>query len=447
LHPAVVDDFRSSWWGELLGPSDTGYDAVRTVWNGMIDRRPALIARCRGASDVIQAVNFAREQQLPVSVRGGGHNVAGNAVCDDGLMIDLSLMNGIRVDPTARTARAEPGLLWNEFDLETQAFGLATVGGTISTTGIAGLTLGGGAGWLSGKHGLTVDNLLSVDIVTADGILRHASPSEHADLFWAVRGAGANFGVVTSFEYRLHAVGPMVTGGLVVHAAAQAGDVLRFYRDFAATQPDELTTYAALLTMPDGAQVIALATCYVGPPDESERVIAPLRTFGAPVADMLGPLPYTSMQAMLDASFPYGRQNYWKSNYVATLTDAAIETIVEHAAAVPSPHTVVVIHDFHGAVGRVTPDATAFPHRAPAHSVGIFSNWENIADSERNSSWTRAFSDALQPHASGVYVNDLGSEGQERVRSAYGTNYERLLALKRTYDPANFFRMNQNIAP
>ncbi len=448
IHEAVIQDVRSTLRGELLEPGDDGYDAARTVWNGMIDRRPALIARCRGAADVIAAVNFARERELLVSIRGGGHNVAGNAVCDGGLMIDLSAMKGIHVDPEARTARAEPGVLWREFDHETQAFALATVGGTISATGIAGLTLGGGAGWLTGKHGTTCDNLLSVDVVTADGVLRHASERENPDLFWAMRGAGANFGVVTSFEYQLHPVGPMILGGMVVHPIDRAEEVLRFYRDFAVSQPDELTTYAAILTMPDGNMVIALVACYAGPIEEGARALAPLKQFGPPAADMIGPMPYTALQSMLDGAFPYGRQNYWKSTYMSTIGDAAIETIVHHARAVPSPHSVVLIEDFHGAAGRVAQDAMAFGHRDTPHALVILSNWSDPNESERNIGWTRAFFAAMQPHmAGGVYVNDMGhDEGSERVRSAYGENYPRLAAIKAQYDPTNFFRMNQNIA-
>jgi FAD/FMN-containing dehydrogenase len=447
IHEAVIQDFRNTLRGELLEPSDAAYDVARTVWNGMIDRRPALIARCRGAVDVIAAVNFAREQGLLVSIRGGGHNVAGNAVCDGGLMIDLSAMKGIRVDPATRTARAEPGLLWREFDHETQAFGLATVGGTISATGIAGLTLGGGAGWLTGTYGTTCDNLLSADIVTADGILRHASEQENPDLFWAMRGAGANFGVVTSLEYRLHPVGPMIRGGMVVHPIDRATEVLRFYRAFVATQPDELTTYAAILTMPDGNMVVVLVACYIGPATQGERILAPLKQHGPPIADMIGPMPYTALQSMLDGAFPYGRQNYWKSTYMPTLSDTAIETIVRHASVVPSPHTVVLIQDFHGAVGRVARDAMAFCHRDAPHSLAILSNWTDPNESERNIGWTRAFFAAMEPYmAQGVYVNELGhDEGSERVRNAYGENYVRLAAIKAEYDPANFFRMNQNI--
>jgi len=448
LHEAVIQDFGSTLVGELLQPGDAGYDAARAVWNGMIDRRPALIARCRGAADAIAAVNFARDQGLLVAIRGGGHNVAGNAVCDGGLMIDLSPMKGARVDPTTRTARAEPGVLWRELDRESQAFGLATVGGTISTTGIAGLTLGGGAGWLSGKHGLTCDNLLSVDVVTADGILRRASATEHEDLFWGIRGAGANLGLVTSFEYQLHPVGPLILGGMVVHPFGRARDALRFYRDFAAAQPDESTTYAAILTMPDGAMVVAMVTCYAGPAADGDRALAPLKRYGPPIADTIGPMPYTALQSMLDGAFPTGRQNYWKSSYMSELGDEAIDTIVEYAKAVPSPFTVVLLQDFHGAVGRVAGDAMAFCHRDPAHALLILSSWSDPGQSERNVGWTREFFQAMQPHLSrGVYVNDLGDEGSERVRSAYGANYERLVELKNAYDPANFFRLNQNIEP
>jgi FAD/FMN-containing dehydrogenase len=449
IHEAIIEDFRNGLRGELLQPGDAGYDVARIVWNGMIDRRPALIVRCRGAADVIAAVNFAREHRLILAVRGGGHNVAGNAVCDGGLMIDLSLMKGIRVDPQAQAARAEPGVLWGELDCETQAFGLATTGGTISATGIAGLTLGGGVGWLSGKYGMAIDNLVSVDIVTADGALRHASETENPDLFWVVRGAGANFGVVTSFEYRLHPVGPMILGGLVLHPFAHAAEVLRFYRDFAASQPDELTTYAAVLTGPDGSRVIALAACYAGAVAEGERVLAPLKAHGTPLADMIGPIPYVAQQSMLDTAFPYGRQNYWKSTFVKRISDEAINAIVEFGADIPSPYSVIVIQDVHGAAARVSPTATAFSHRDAPHAIIALANWDDPADGERNIAWARGLFAAVEPHAvAAVYVNDLGhDESRERVASAYGANYERLAQLKAQYDPSNLFRMNQNIRP
>jgi UDP-N-acetylenolpyruvoylglucosamine reductase len=445
----VIDAFGASLRGTLIRPGDAAYDATRAIWNGMIDKRPALIARCAGTADVIASVNFAREHELLVSIRSGGHNVAGNAVCDDGLMIDLSAMKGIWVDPVARTARAQAGVLWGEFDRETQQFGLATTGGTVSTTGIGGLTLGGGVGWLNGKYGMACDNLLSVDIVTADGTLRRASATENADLFWGVRGAGANFGVVTSFEFQLHPVGPTILGGMVVHPIERASEVLRFYRDFTASEPDELTTYAGFITTPDGAQVVALLVCYAGPIEEGERIIAPLRMFGPPIADMIGPMPYTAQQMMLDAGFPHGRQSYWKSSLMHTIDDAAIDVIVEHVSRVPSPGTAIVIEHYHGAYARPKPTDTAFSHRGDPYDFVAISVWDDPAETDRNVQWTRGFFEAMHPHLStGVYVNVLDTdEGVDRVKAAYGENYERLVALKRQYDPNNLFRVNHNIKP
>jgi FAD/FMN-containing dehydrogenase len=449
LGETSIQKLRAALRGDLLCPGDGGYDAARVVWNGMIDRRPTLIARCQGAADVVASVNFARDHGLPLAVRGGGHNVAGSAVCDDGLMIDLSPMKGIDIDPDARTARVQPGVLWSELDRATQASGFATVGGTISATGVAGLTLGGGAGWLSGKHGLAIDNLCSVEIALADGRLVTASEAEHADLFWGIRGAGANFGVVTAFVFHLHPVGPTITGGMVLHPLDQARDVLRFYRDYAAAQPDEQTTYAALLTLPDGPVVVALVTCHCGPPEAAERAVAPLKAFGTPLADTIGPMPYVALQSMLDGAFPYGRRNYWKSAYPPALADGMIDAIIAHASAMPSPHAVALIQDFHGAVGRVPAAATAFAHRQPPHSLAILGNWADPDDDARNIAWARDFFAAIAPHAaSGVYVNELGhDEGAERVRAAYGTNHDRLTALKARYDPTNLFRANQNIRP
>ncbi|HEX5501214.1 MAG TPA: FAD-binding oxidoreductase [Thermomicrobiales bacterium] len=447
IAPAAIAALGERLRGRLLRPEEAGYDAARQVWNAMIDRRPALIARCAGAADVIAAVTFAREQGLPLAVRGGGHGVAGKAVCDDGLMLDLAPMKGIRVDPAARAARAEPGVLWQEFDREAHAFGLATVGGIVGTTGIAGLTLGGGQGWLTGKYGLTLDNLLAADVVTADGRLLRASADENPDLFWALRGAGANFGVVTSFEYRLHPV-DTVLGGMVLHPLARAPEVLRFYREFAAAQPDELTTYAGLLTLPDGVPVVALITCYAGPLDAGERAVAPLRRFGAPLADTIAPLPYPAMQALMGGGFPYGRQNYWKSGLTGTIGDDLIAAAVEHFGRVPSPFTALAFADCHGAYARVGQSDTAYSHRDLQWDLNILGNWADPADTDRNIRWTRACFDALEPHLShGVYVNDLGDEGGQRVRDAYGANYVRLAALKRRYDPTNLFRLNQNIEP
>ena len=413
----------------------------------MIDRRPSLIVQARGAADVIAAVTFAREYDLLLSIKGGGHSVAGKSVCDGGLMLDLALLKGIRVDPDSRTAWAEAGVLWGELDRETGAFGLATPGGQISTTGIAGLTLGGGQSWLTGKYGFVIDNLLAVDIVTADGELRYASATEHADLFWAVRGAGHNFGVVTSFEYRLHPV-TTVLGGMVIHPFERAKDVLRFHQEFTASAPDEVTSTAAILTAPDGALVAAIVGCYSGPAESGERVLAPLRSFGPPLADTFAPMPYPVMQTMLDGAFPHGRQGYWKSGLTSAVSDAAIDALVRYAAEIPSPLSAILIAHFAGAGSRVAKQATAYVHRDLVYDVLIVSSWVDPLESERNIEWTRACYQALEPELSGgVYVNDLGDEGNERVRRAYGENYERLVALKQQYDPTNLFRLNQNISP
>ena len=448
---AKIEQLEERVRGQILRPGQPGYDDARTIWNAMIDRRPAVIVRCAGASDVIAAVQFAREHELRISVRGGGHNVAGSSLIDDGLMIDLSQMKSIRVDPAGRTARVEPGVRWGELDAEAQAFGLATVGGTVKTTGIAGLTLGGGFGWLTGKHGMTIDNLLSADVVTADGQLVHASETEHPDLFWALRGAGANFGIVTSFEYRLHPVGPLILGGMVIYPIEQLREMLRFYRDFAPSVPDELTVYAAAVTTPDGMPAAALALCYCGDLEAGNRVIEPVRAFGQPIVDALGPMPYMAQQELLSRVFPDGRQNYWKAGLTATLTDEAIETIAEYAPRVPSPLTAIVIAGSGGAAARVAPDAMAYFHRSAIYNLMILSHWEDPADNDRNVNWTREFFEAVQPHLSGgVYVNDLNDprdEGDARVRAAYGGNYARLAALKAQYDPTNFFRQNQNIPP
>jgi FAD/FMN-containing dehydrogenase len=443
----LIAAFGARLRGPLLRPSDAGYDSARSVWNAMIDRRPALIVQPRGAADVSAAVTFARELGITLSIKGGGHNVAGKAVSDGGLMLDMSLMKSIRVDPEQRTVRAEPGVLLHELDAETHAFGMATPAGTISTTGIAGLTLGGGQSWLAGKHGFTVDNLLAVDIVTADGALRHASETEHPDLFWALRGAGANFGVVTSFEYRLHPV-HTVLGGMVLHPFEHAREVLRFYRQFTADLPDELTTFCGALTGPDGELLIAMIVCYVGDLAEGERVVAPLRQFGSPLADTIGPTPFPEHQQMFDAAFPHGRRNYWKTSLTASLSDGFIEALIEHMPRTPSPGNAVLIMEFHGAYRRVANNATAYAHRDLRYDVLILGNWADAADDERNIAWVRAFHMALAPEVSErAYVNDLGEEGEHRARLSYGENYARLLDLKRQYDPTNLFRLNQNIDP
>ncbi len=448
---AAIEKFGASLRGELLRPGDDGYDGARKIYNAMIDRRPALIARCAGVSDVIRSVNFARESGLLLSVRGGGHNVSGNAVCDGGLMIDLSPMKGIHVDPEARVARAEPGVLWSEFDHETQAFGLATTGGVIATTGVAGLTLGGGIGWLMGSHGLACDNLLSVDVVTADGRLVTASDSQNPDLFWGLRGGGGNFGIATSFEFRLHPVG-QVLGGLLIHPLDGAVELIRFYDEFTRTAPDELGSVALFVTSPEGERVVAIAVCYNGPVEDGERVLKPLRDYGTPLADMIGPMPYTQVQSMLDEGFPPGQQNYWKSNFLGDLDDQAIELIVEHVRRCPSPGSAIAIEQFGGAVCQIGKDDTAFNHRDARYNLLIVGIWPDPSAGEENVKWVRDLWDAMAPYSSGgVYVNYLGQESDEgsgRIEAAYGPEkYARLVALKNKFDPTNLFRLNQNIRP
>jgi FAD/FMN-containing dehydrogenase len=448
LQEAALQEFKTSLRGQLLRPGDAAYDDARTLWNGMFDRRPAVIARCAGTADVIAAVNFARDHGLLVAVRGGGHSFPGHSVCDGGFVIDLSPMKAIRVDPVAGTARAQAGAKWIDFDHETQAFGLATTGGTVSDTGIAGLTLGGGLGWLSSKHGLTIDNLISADVVLADGRFLTASGTKNEDLFWGVRGGSGNFGVVTSFEYQLHAVGPTILGGMVAYPLAKAKEVLRFYRQFSKAAPDELTIYAAFVTPPGGETVAALFCCYSGPLDKGEEVIRPLKFFGPPAQDLLGPMPYVAQQRIFDGGFPAGSYYYTKADSLADLTDEAIEVFSEYAATKPSPLSGVLVQTVCGAASRVASAATAFPHRGFPYSPVIVSQWLDAADSEKNVRWASDFWRALRAFAGGgVYVNDLSHDDGDRVRIAYGANYERLAALKTKYDPDNFFRLNPNIKP
>ena len=450
---------RDSVQGLVIGPEDECYDDARAIWNGAIDRRPACIVRCTGVADVVAAVRFARERNLLVAVRSGGHGVGGHAVCDGGLVIDLSPMKGIRVDPATRTARAEAGVLWGELDRETQLFGLATVGGIVTHTGIAGLTLGGGIGWLMRKHGAAVDNLVSADVVTADGELVRASDDENPDLFWGIRGGGGNFGIVTSFEYRLHLVGPTVLAGPVFYALEDAPDVLRSYRELVAAAPDELTTIFELSVAPPapflpeevhGEQIVMVGACWAGSPDEGAEVVRPLKHLGRPIADLLEPKPYTALQSMFDPMVPHGWHRYWKSVELPPLTDVAIDALVEHAPPVTSPKSYCIVFQLGGALARVGEEETAFGQRDAAHNVNINAVWtEDDPDSGRHVAWARDYFDALQPHAGGrVYVNFLGEEGGDRVRQAYGDrSYERLVELKRAYDPTNFFRLNQNIVP
>src|SRR5262245_17972552 len=453
-----MERLRDSLHGPLILPSDTGYDGARSIWNGAIDRHPACIARCTGVADVVAAVRFARERELELSVRSGGHGVGGHAVCD-GLVIDLSPMKGIRVDPARRTARAEAGVLWGELDRETQLHGLATVGGIVTHTGIAGLTLGGGIGWLMRKYGATVDNLVSADVVTAEGELLSASEEENPDLFWAIRGGGGNFGIVTSFEYRLHPVGPNVLAGPIFHPLADAPEVLRFYREFIADAPDELTTIFNLRKAPPlpflpeevhGKPIVMVGACYAGAPEEGAEVVRALKEFGSPIVDLLEPKPYLALQSMFDPAAPHGWHYYWKSVELPPLTDAAIETLVEHASEQTSPKSYCIVFQLGGALGRVREGETAFSQRHAGHNVDINAIWtEDDPEPDRHITWARDFFDAMQPHAGdNVYVNFLGDEGADRVRQAYGVGtYERLVALKRAYDPTNFFHLNQNIAP
>jgi FAD/FMN-containing dehydrogenase len=447
IEEATVEKLTVGLRGQLLRPRDDAYDGARKLWNGMFDRRPGLIVRCAGAADVIAAVNFARNNGLQVAVRGGGHSFPGHSVCDGGLVIDLSCMQAIRVDPAARTARAQAGAKWLHFDHEAQAFGLATTGGTASDTGIAGLTLGGGLGWLSSKYGLTVDNLISADVVTADGRLLTASATDSPDLFWGLRGGGGNLGVVTSFEYQLHPVGPMILGGMALYPLAKAKEVLRFYREFTKSAPDEVTTYAGFLNPPDSDAVAALICCYCGPIEKGEEVIRPLKSLG-PLQDMLGPMPYAAQQCLTDAALPTGSYYYNKAGSMSDLTEQAIDVFSEYVANKPSPLSAVMIQTVCGAASRIDADATAFAHRKLPYAPVIISQWLDAADSEMNVAWARDFWKALQPFTGGgVYVNDLGQDDEDRVRLAYGINYERLATVKKKYDPDNFFRLNANIKP
>jgi FAD/FMN-containing dehydrogenase len=454
---AALAEFRHTFKGHLVVPGDDGYEQARRVWNGAIDRRPAVIARCRDTADVARAIAFGREHALPIAVRGGAHSVAGNATVDDGLVIDLSPMKGIKVDAPGRRALAEPGLTWGEFDAATAALGLATTGGLVSTTGIAGFTLGGGIGWLMRAYGLTCDNLLRAEMVTADGEVVTADAESRPDLFWALRGGGGNFGVVTRFEYRLHPVAKVI-GGLALHPAANAGAALRHFREVTASSPDELTALFAFLTAPPapfvpsqlrGKPVVAIVLCYCGDPDGGERAVAPIRAFGAPAADVIGEMPYAALQAMLDMGAPSGFRNYWKSTFIETLSDAAIDTVVEHASRMASPMSQVHIQLMGGRMARVPPDATAFAHRSAALALNVVGMWSEPGEDERHTSWARTAAAAMEPFSSGgVYVNFLGNEGAQRVRAAYGeTAYERLVDVKTRYDPDNVFHLNQNIPP
>ena len=442
---AIREELGSGLRGEVVRPGDRGYDTARAVFNGMIDRRPLLVIRPVDASDVAHCISFARRHDLPLSVRGGGHSVAGNAVRDGAVMLDLSGMKALRVDPETRRVRAEPGLTLGELDRATQAFGLATTLGVVSVTGIAGLTLGGGLGWLNGRYGLACDNLISADVVTADGQLLRASGQENEDLFWSIRGGGGNFGVVTCFEYQLHPVDLVLAGGLS-YPLEVAPRVLRFYDDFAKAAPDELSTAASLGLTPAGEPAVSIAVCYCGPIDEGEKALRPLRRFQSAVDDGIQPMPYAELQSARDEGFPSGRLHYWKSSWLRDVSDGAIETLLRFLPQMPSSVSSVGLQQLHGVASRVAPSATAFPHRAEQYDFLILSQWSEVTDSDRNMQWTRALFEAMQPHLEqSVYVNNLGDEGPGRVQAAYGENYPRLAAVKQTYDPDNLFHANQNI--
>ncbi|HZB09712.1 MAG TPA: FAD-binding oxidoreductase [Rubrobacter sp.] len=449
----LQDGFR----GELLSPQDPGYEDARRVWNGSIDRFPALIARCAGVADLIAAVMFAKDNGLLVAVRGGGHSYPGLSVCDGGLVIDLSLMKGIRVDPEARTVRAQAGVLLGELDRETQAFGLAVPSGIVTHTGLSGLTLGGGINWLMRKYGLTIDQLLSVDLITAEGEFVKASASENPDLFWGLRGGGGNFGIVTDFEFRLNPVGPIVLAGPIFWPIEDAPNVLPFYHEWIKETPDELMTIVSCRKAPPlpfvprelhGKLVVGVVCCYAGPVEEGEKVVKLLKEFGSPVLDLCVPKPYLVHQAMFDPSFPHGRWYYIRSCDVAQLTDEVIDITIDHALRINSPFSALTLWQLGGALSRVGEEETAFGGRSAGHTFNIAGITETEAGFEEERQWARNFWSALVPYHTSVYVNFLMEEGEERIRQAYGAKkYDRLKSLKRRYDPGNLFRLNQNIRP
>jgi FAD/FMN-containing dehydrogenase len=450
--PSVADavtEIASKFTGQLLQPADVGYEEARKVHNGLVNKHPALIARCHGVADVVDAVDLARKLNLEVAIRGGGHNVAGRATVEGGLMIDLAPMKGIHVDPDAHIVRAQGGVTWAEFNRETQLHGLAITGGVVSSTGIAGLTLGGGVGWLMGKYGLALDNLRSVELVTAEGQVLRTSKNENAELFWAVRGGGGNFGVAASFEYQLYPVGPMIIAGLVAHPFERARDVLRFFRDFTASLPDEFTVFAGLIHAPDGAKLAAMVTCHCGSLAAGEVAVRPLKEFGSPAMDAIGSMPYCQLNAMLDAAYPKGALNYWKSSFLAQMTNDTIDTMIACFARCPTPMGQLLIEHFHGAATRVGVGDTAFPHRVYGYNLLVLSEWMEPANTDRCIAWARQTYAEMEPFvSSGRYVNYLGDdETGDPTAAAYGPNYRRLQELKTKYDPGNFFHMNQNIRP
>jgi FAD/FMN-containing dehydrogenase len=457
IEQEALDKLAEDFGGQLMQPGEEGYDDARSIYNAMIDRRPALIARPSGAADVIAAVNYAREHELPIAIKCGAHSVAGHSTCDDGVLLDLSLLKGVHVDRDRGTARAAGGVLWGEYDRETQALGVHTPGGRVTTTGVGGFTTGGGYGWTSTKHGLTSDNLVSADVVTADGRLVTASETENEDLFWGLRGGGGNFGVVTSFEFKVHPLGPIILGGLLLFPLEQAEAAMAAFRDVVADAPDELATAAVLLNAPPeefvpehlhGKPVLGFAISYAGDPEEGAKVVAPLKALG-PAADLVGPMPYRAFQAMLDPMSPPGLRNYWRGLHLTGLSDGAIETYLRFPPEGLSPVTFLVLFQHGGAIPRISDDATAFSHRDATFMVHPIACWEDSTDDERQLAWVNDVTEAFEPfRTGGVYLNFTGDEGAERVRAGFSPEkWERLVALKQKYDPDNIFRFNQNIAP
>ncbi|UCE82190.1 MAG: FAD-binding oxidoreductase [Deltaproteobacteria bacterium] len=459
LDQTTVEKFKASLGGELIQPNDDGYDEARKVWNAMVDKRPALIARCKGTADVITAVNFARETNLLLSIRGGGHNIAGTALCDDGLTIDLSGMKGLHVDLRTRRVRAQPGCNLGDLDRETQIFGLAVPAGIVTDTGIAGLTLGGGFGWLTRRYGYTSDNLLSADVVTADGTFLRANETENADLFWGLRGGGGNFGVVTSFEYQAYPVGPQVTAGMIIHPIENAREVVDFFREFSANAPEELCCLLTLRLAPPapflpkevhGKPIVGIAVCHSGNLEDGERVIRPLKEFGDPLADVIAPKPFAVHQTLFDVAMAPGRHYYWKSHYLPEFPEAAGNVLMEHAAKITSPHSSILVFQLGGALARFGETDSPAGNRDAAYVLNVAASWEDPAHTEEQIAWSRGcWSDMQQFSTGGVNVNFMtGEEGGKRVLAAFGdANYKRLVEIKNKYDPQNMFRLNQNIPP
>jgi FAD/FMN-containing dehydrogenase len=448
LKQTSLPNFKSQFSGEILFPDSEKYHAARKIWNGMIDRKPVMIAQCKSSADVAAAVLFAKDNNLIVSVRGGGHNVAGNSICEGGLMIDLSRMKEINIDVEKKTAKVQAGVVWKELDAATLPYNLAAVGGTVSDTGIAGLTLGGGFGWLACIHATAADNLVSAELVTARGEVLQVDESHNTDLFWAIRGGGGNFGIVTVFEYRLHKIDPTVTAGMILHPMDKAKEMFQFYREYVRKAPDQLMSYSGFIVTPDGMPVAMMLPAWMGAPAEAEKWLRPLRSFGQTVADMVSEMSYSALQTILDQAAPPGLRRYWKSGFFTDITDELIDIIMKNLETRPSPLSPFLFFHIRGAMTRLDSNATAFANRKDQWDGDIISQWTDPNEDEKNIAWSRKFWNEIEPLTNSVYVNHLGNDdGNDRVRNAYGPNYARLASLKKKYDPENFFRMNNNILP